>query len=228
MENRKYILTDETRKVEGRILHRIKAVKDFNGVHEGDLGGWVESEDNLSQLGNCWVYDNALAMNEARIFDDAKIRDKAAIYRQAIVCGNATVSGKANVCGHAIVCDEAIVTDDAMVTDRAKVSENAFIHQTAWICDYAWICGKANVCHNALICDYAIVKHDEDYTVYKNIWGGGYYFTWTRSNNMWKDSDFFGTGKELIKKAYKDSKLTGECYEAIVKAQEIISKNLNL
>lgn len=38
MGNRKYILTDETRKVEDRILHRIKAVKDFNGVHEGDLG----------------------------------------------------------------------------------------------------------------------------------------------------------------------------------------------
>ena len=228
MENRKYILTDETRKVEDRILHRIKAVKDFNGVHEGDLGGWVESEDNLSQLGNCWVYDNALAMNEARIFDDAKIRDKAVIYRQAIVCGNATVSGKANVCGHAIVNGEAIVTDGAMVCGEAIVSENAFIHEHAWICGNAWICGDANVCHNATICDYAIVKNEEDYTVYKNIWGGGHYFTWTRSNNMWKDHDFFGTGEELIKKAYKDSKLTGECYEAIVKAQEIISKNLNL
>lgn len=227
MENRKYILTDETRKVEDRILHRIKAVKNFNGVHEGDLGGWVESEDNLSQLGNCWVYDNAFAMNEARIFDDATIRDKAAIYRQAIVCGKAMVSGKANVCGHAIVCGEALVTDDAMVTDKAKVSENAFIHQTAWICGNAWVYGHANVCHNAIICDYARIEFDEDYTVYKNIWGGGYYFTWTRSNNMWKDRDFFGTGEELIKKAYEDSKLTGECYEAIVKAQEIISKNLN-
>ena len=186
MGNRKYILTDETRKVEDRILHKIKAVKDFNGVHEGDLGGWVESEDNLSQFGNCWIYDNAM------------------------------------------VLDEAIVSDMAMVRNRAKVSENAFIHEHAWICDNAWICGDANVCHNATICDYAIVKNEEDYTVYKNIWGGGHYFTWTRSNNMWKDHDFFGTGEELIKKAYKDSKLTGECYEAIVKAQEIISKNLDL
>ena len=228
MENRKYILTDETRKIEDRILHRIKAVKDFNGVHEGDLGGWVESEDNLSQLGNCWVYDNALVMNEARIFDDATIRDKAAIYRQAIVCGNASVSGKANVCGHAIVCGEALVTDDAMVTDRSKVSENAFIHQKAWICDYAWICGDANVCHNATICDYAIVKNDDDYPVFKNTWSSRRYFTWTRSNNMWKVGCFFGTGEELIKKAYEDSKLTGECYKAIVKAQEIILKNLNL
>ena len=30
-------------------------------VHQGDLGGFVESERNLSQEGSCWIYDNALA-----------------------------------------------------------------------------------------------------------------------------------------------------------------------
>lgn len=222
MENRKYILTDETRKVEDRILHRIKAVKDFNGVHEGDLGGWVESEDNLSQFGNCWIYDNAMVLDEAKVFDDATIRDKAAIYGWAIVCGKAMVSGHANVCDHAIITNEAIVSDSAMVRDRAKVSENAFIHEMAWISGNAWVYGDADVCHNATISDYA---------VYENHWSSGVsgcYFTWTRCNNMWKVGDFFGTGEELIKKAYEDNETWGKCYEAIVKAQEIISKNLNL
>lgn len=231
MGNKKYILTDETRKVEDRILHRIKAVKDFNGVHEGDLGGWVESEDNLSQFGNCWIYDNAMVLDEAKVFDDATIRDKAAIYGWAIVCGKAMVSGHANVCDHAIITNEAIVSDRAMVRDRAKVSENAFIHEMAWISGNAWVYGDADVCHNATISGYARVKSKDDYAVYENHWSrgvSGCYFTWTRCNNMWKVGDFFGTGEELIKKAYEDNETWGKCYEAIVKAQEIISKNLDL
>ena len=39
---------------------------------------------------------------------------------------------------------------------------------------------------------------------------------------MWKDVCFYGTGEELIAKAYKDSELSGRCYEAIVRAVETI------
>ena len=53
---KKYILTEETKEVGGRILHRIQAVRDFDAVQKGDLGGWVESEENLSHDGNCWVF----------------------------------------------------------------------------------------------------------------------------------------------------------------------------
>ena len=64
---RKYELTNETREFQGRVLHRIRALKDFGGVRAGDLGGWVEKEDNLSQLGACWVYGNALVCGNAVI-----------------------------------------------------------------------------------------------------------------------------------------------------------------
>ena len=39
---------------------------------------------------------------------------------------------------------------------------------------------------------------------------------------MWKVGCFYGTGEELIKKAYADSELSGRCYEAIVRAVETI------
>lgn len=39
---------------------------------------------------------------------------------------------------------------------------------------------------------------------------------------MWKVGCFYGTGEELIKKAYKDSELSGKCYEAAVKYVEEI------
>ena len=52
----KYELTTETLQFAGHILHRIKALKDFRSVKAGELGGWIESEENLSQA------DNALSL----------------------------------------------------------------------------------------------------------------------------------------------------------------------
>lgn len=40
-------------------LFRIKALISFGNVKEGELGGYVEKEDNLSHSGNAWVYGNA-------------------------------------------------------------------------------------------------------------------------------------------------------------------------
>ena len=68
----------------------------------------------------------------------------------------------------------------------------------------------------------AIIKENHDYIVFKNWWSSGRYFTWTRSNNMWNVGCFYGTGEELIAKAYKDSESSGREYERIVKYVESI------
>lgn len=60
---KKYELTDDTITVGGRILHRIKALKSFSDVEEGDLGGYVEKEDNLDHSGEAWVSGNARVRN---------------------------------------------------------------------------------------------------------------------------------------------------------------------
>jgi hypothetical protein len=86
----------------------------------------------------------------------------------------------------------------------------------------AWVCGDALVCGNALVYGNAFVYGDDDYIVLKNSWSSGRYFTYTVSNKMWKVGCFYGTGKELIAKAYKDSELSGKCYEASVKYVESI------
>ena len=51
----KYKLTNQTIQHKGQTLYRIQALMDFRDVKTGDLGGWVESEYNLSQKGLCWV-----------------------------------------------------------------------------------------------------------------------------------------------------------------------------
>ena len=72
-----------------------------------------------------------------------------------------------------------------------------------------------------------MIKNNSDYIVFKNWWSSGRYFTWTKSNNMWKVGCFYGTGEELIAKAYKDSELSGKEYERVVKYVESILKDGN-
>jgi hypothetical protein len=91
MTNQKYKFTKETLHFNKHILHRIVATRDFGYIKKGDLGGWIENENNLSHEGNCWVSDNA------RVFDNAWVFGKAQVYGGAQVFGDAQVCGKAEI-----------------------------------------------------------------------------------------------------------------------------------
>ena len=41
---KKYELTSEVIEYKGHTLHRIKALKNFGSVKEGQFGGWIENE----------------------------------------------------------------------------------------------------------------------------------------------------------------------------------------
>ena len=122
---KKYELTDETIEVYGTALHRIKALKDFGNVKKGELGGYVESERNLSQEGNCWVYDNARVYSNAKVFGNAEVCDNARVYSNAKVCDNARVYSNAKVCDNARVYSNAKVFGNAEVCGNAEVFGNA-------------------------------------------------------------------------------------------------------
>ena len=98
----------------------------------------------------------------------------------------------------------------------------------AWVSGNAKVYGDAEVYGDAKVYGDAEVKSSEDYCVYKNTWSSFRWFTYTRSNKMWSVGCFHGTGAELIAKAYKDSEKSGKCYEAIVKAQEEIEKEMEM
>ena len=191
-------------------LYRIKALKDFNDVKKGDIGGYVESEKNLSQDGNCWIYDNAVICDNARVEDNAQVYGDAEVCGDAIVRDNARVLVNARVFGNAIIRDNAVVRGDARIFDNVIVRDNVIIG------------GEVDICGDA------IISSDRDYIVFKNWWSSGRYFTWTRSNNMWKVGCFYGTGEELIVKAYKDSVEKGFEYKKIVDYVESILENQRL
>ena len=216
--DKKYKLTEETISVNGRTLYRIEAIKDFGDVKKGDKGGYVENEENLSQSGDCWAYD------DAKVYDNSMVFGNAEVCGDAMVCGNAMVYGDAQIYNDAIVCGNAKVYGYAKVFDFAEVYDNAKVYDTAKVYDDAQVYGDAAVCGETRICSDAAVCADSDYILFKNWWSSGRFFTWTKSNNMWKVGCFYGTGKELVEKAYKDSEISGREYERVVKYVEAIMR----
>ena len=102
---KKYELTSETKIVFGHILYRIKALSSFGCVSAGDLGGFLESEKNLSQNGNAWVSGNAEVDGNAEVSGNAWVSGNAEVSGDARVYGNARVYGDASVYGNAEVSE---------------------------------------------------------------------------------------------------------------------------
>lgn len=130
MENvstRKYDLLVESRIVDGRVLHRIRAARDFYDVKKGDLGGFIEREDNLSHDNNCWVYDEACIFDNAVVSENAHIRDHSKVYDYAQVRGYSSILDYAKVHGYTQVYDEAIVKDHSKVFGCSRIYDNACI-----------------------------------------------------------------------------------------------------
>ena len=65
----KYKFTGKTKEIKTVlglvILHQIEAVQDLKGVQAGELGGWIEKEENLSHKGDAWVCGNARVCSDA-------------------------------------------------------------------------------------------------------------------------------------------------------------------
>jgi NDP-sugar pyrophosphorylase family protein len=124
---KKYELTNESVVMSGDTLaYRIRALRDFSDVRKGDLGGYVENEDNLSHDGDCWVYDDARVSKNAVVIDDAKIMDYVWISEDARVTGRSVVSGDSWVRSGSVISDNAIVKGWARIHD-SEVSGHAII-----------------------------------------------------------------------------------------------------
>lgn len=164
---KKYELTNESITFKGITLYRIRALKDFNSVvRVDDLGGFVQTEYNLSQVGNCWIYDDAVVYGNSTVSDDAEVFDNAEVFNSKIY-GNAYVEdsacileskifsdananelyGSARVCGNSkvensVICDAAQIFGKSEII-RSEISGNVFIRGAfiinSKICDNAEI-----------------------------------------------------------------------------------------
>lgn len=125
MTNTKYEISDIAHE-QYPFLRRIRARRDIGQeVKAGDLGGFVESESNLSfEPGDdAWIFDNAIACNNAYV-------DKGSFLRgESVASHNAYVSRAAVVSSHARVEDDAYVRG-AVLTNHARVAGCGMVLQS--------------------------------------------------------------------------------------------------
>lgn len=135
----KYELTDQVKYHHGRLLHRIKALTTCYHFTAGELGGWVQSMDNLSQEGTCWIFDDAMA------FDKARVIEHGSLHQLAIARDNSVVSGYAKV------------HDMARVAHNAKVTGCAEIHDTSGLTGDCLVEGSSQVWGHSLVYGHAVI-----------------------------------------------------------------------
>lgn len=131
-------------------LYRIKALKDFGDVKAGDLGGWIQTEKNLSQEGTCWVYGKSMVYDE-----NTRILDNAKVYNSTIHSGTQH-SGlfQTKISGYAKVYDSTISSGEiyenatirnSTIAFEATVSGNAFVGSSEIMGCKTYIAGNARV-----------------------------------------------------------------------------------
>ena len=135
-------------------LHRIRALADINEeVHKGAWGGFVEHEQNLSQEGTCWIYDQAICC------EHAVVERSAVLFQESLAKGNALVTGNA-VMYQTSVAEGACRIQSGEIWDRARIQGNAQV-VASWKTGYAPliladsqvygnVCGKVLVSGNVL------------------------------------------------------------------------------
>lgn len=146
----------------GHTLHRIVALRDIpldtgEIILKGSYGGYIESEKNLSQDGDCWVDGNA------KVYEDGKVLDNAYVSGLAEVYGEASVENDASASGHAKIRGLAWVYGTAMISDKAKIGGNACVGDDAYVWGKAKVSGNAKLQNNMMVAGEARIKGDEDF-----------------------------------------------------------------
>lgn len=173
--DRKYMIRED-----GRIV----ALRHFGNVRKGDVGGFVDSHDNLSHDDMCWVYDNACVRDDAQVLNNARVMGDAIVEHNACVRDNAIVGQNARIYGNAVVAGDAYVHHHACVRNSAVVCDNASVGGATAVCDSARVYGYAGVYGVSMVRDSSHVHSTtriENVRVYDNarISGDAYIMTHT-------------------------------------------------
>jgi len=170
----KYKLTENTIQYNGKTLYQIQALKSFDHVKKGELGGWIENESNLSHEGNCWVYGDAQVYGKAWVGDNAQVFGYAQVYGKAWVYEDVHVYGDAKIHGNAKVYGNAQVFDNAQVFNNAQVYGNAWVFSNAQVYGNAKVFDDSEVSHGEFSEDlyYRIYGHEDEQIVYSENFEG--------------------------------------------------------
>lgn len=136
MSTKKYkIVKSKSIVYNGRTLYRIRALREVTisrgvAIKVGDIGGFVESENNLSQEDICWIFDDAKVYENAIVSDTAWVFGNAKIYGNAKICEKAQIYGNAEVKGDACICGSSLVCNVAEIGKNKKIKNGKYIFKS--------------------------------------------------------------------------------------------------
>ena len=137
---KKYEFTDETKIINGTVLRRIRAVRDIpeHGVRVGRIGGFLQSERNLSHDCPAWVGGSACVLGSSLVEDRAFVSGQTTVKGGAVIGGSAVVvglgvevTGAAYVGGLACIREYAQIYGAIRVEGSVVISHHAKVHG-AW------------------------------------------------------------------------------------------------
>lgn len=200
MEDKKYELVPETiTKFYGKPMYRIRALKDFSDVKKGDLGGYVESEENLSQEGNCWIYDNSIVGLGSKVTGNAIVKDVSVVVRCSGVSDDAIIEKRSLINESSVVCNQSRVVS-AVVTNGSSIVYKSVIKPSCLI-EHGSTVVSAIVGPNVHISNGAVIRFNigtrEDYVVYNTPVYYGRSLTASTKKDIWSCEPLSGTAKEV-------------------------------
>ena len=165
MSNNKYEITDISHE-KYPFLHRVRALRDVGAeVKAGDLGGFVESESNLSATpgDNAWIYEDAIAAGDAYVDQNANLRGKAIACNQAYISRSALLAGNSRPEDAAYICG-GVLLDGARCTGSSMVLPSPDTHNVPVLSGecavYGKVVGDVGVQGKAVIQEGEIVQNN--------------------------------------------------------------------
>lgn len=117
-----------------RALRKVRGADGTLRARAGDLGGYVESGDNLAQHSSgAWIAENATVTGRAYVtgdgyvYGDAQVSEDARVDGRAIVRGYARIHGAARVDGYAEIEDRASIGGTATTISDGTFGGFAYI-----------------------------------------------------------------------------------------------------
>ena len=150
--------------------HRIRALRDIGAdVKAGDIGGRISRQLNLSQKGECWIYDDAVAGDNSRVYENAELRKNAFVGGNAKIRGTALVTDLGAVTGSAVVCGNAVVKDRGVAKGNSCLYGHAIVEGRT-VCSYGKLNKKLESIEEQLYHCFGVVTVGGKVVLYKKVW----------------------------------------------------------
>ena len=159
-------LDTNTTEYKDGLRYRVKALKDFGSVKKGDIGGFVTNEHNLSQDGNCWIYDDAKIFdsseiyNNAKMFNNSKMFDNSRMYDDSRMFDDCEMHDNSEMCDNSKMFDNSRMFDNSIMHDNSKMHNNSKMFDNSIMYNNSEMYNNSKMLNNSRMYDNSVMYNN--------------------------------------------------------------------